>query len=357
MFLEIARFFGSLAQYDHALDRYRLRGVVGPDEFHTRYPGAEEPGIDDNAYTNVMAVWVLERARTLLRLLPAARRDELTEALGLGTEETERWEHIAHRLYVPFHEDGVISQFAGYEELEELDWEDLRARHRDIRRLDRILEAEHDDVNRYKASKQADVLMLFYLLSAGELRGILDRLGYTWDTASIPETVDYYLARTSHGSTLSAVVHASVLARAHRGEALRYFLEALRSDVADVQGGTTAEGVHLAAMAGSLDVLQRCFAGVEMHGDVLHLNPYWPSELGWLRFSMTYREHALDVEIAADQVRVSAGPGGQSPIRVRCRGGSAVLAPGGRVTFGARPGTGAPAPASAPNGGSAARSG
>lgn len=335
MFLEIARFFGSLAAYDHALDRYRLRGVVGPDEFHTRYPGSDEPGIDDNAYTNVMAVWVLERARTLLRLLPAARRDELTEALGLTTEETERWEHIAHRLYVPFHEDGVISQFAGYEELGELDWDGLRDRHSDITRLDRILEAEHDDVNRYKASKQADVLMLFYLLSAGELRGILGRLGYAWDPASIPDTVDYYLARTSHGSTLSAVVHASVLARAHRGEALHYFLEALRSDVADVQGGTTAEGVHLAAMAGSLDVLQRCFAGVEMRGDVLHLNPYWPAELGRLEFSMTYREHALNVEIAQDEVRVSAGPGGHSPIRVRCRGGSSVLAPGGQVVFGA----------------------
>lgn len=336
MFLEIARFFGSLACYDHALDRYRLRGVVGPDEFHTRYPGNAEPGIDDNAYTNVMAVWVLERARTLLRLLPAARRDQLTEALGLTTQETERWERIARRMFVPFHEDGLISQFSGYEDLEELDWDALRSRYEDITRLDRILEAEHDDVNRYKASKQADVLMLFYLLSAGELRGILRRLGYSWDPASIPATVDYYLARTSHGSTLSAVVHASVLARAHRDDALRYFLEALRSDVADVQGGTTAEGVHLAAMAGSLDVLQRCFAGVEMRGDVLHLNPYWPPELGRLEFSMTYREHALNVEIAEDQVRVSAGPGGQSPIRVRCRGGSAVLAPGGQVVFGAQ---------------------
>lgn len=334
MFLDIARFFGSLAVYDPALDRYRLRGVVGPDEFHTRYPGKAEPGIDDNAYTNVMAVWVLERARTVLRLLPAARRDQLTEALGLTAEETERWERIAHRMFVPFHWDGLISQFAGYEELEELDWEGLRARHDDITRLDRILEAEDDDVNRYKASKQADVLMLFYLLSAGELRGILRRLGYAWDTASIPATIDYYLARTSHGSTLSAVVHASVLARAHRDDALHYFLEALRSDVADVQGGTTAEGVHLAAMAGSLDVLQRCFAGVEMRGDALHLNPYWPPKLGRLEFSMTYREHALNIEIAEDQVRVSAGPGGQSPIRVRCRGGSAVLAPGGQVVFG-----------------------
>ena len=333
MFLEIARFFGSLAHYDHARDRYVIPGVIGPDEFHSRYPGADEPGIDDNAYTNVMASWVLERACALLKLLPAARRAELSEALGLSVEEAERWDHLAHRMFVPFHENGVISQFAGYESLEEVDWAALRARYPDIRRLDRILEAEGDDVNRYKASKQADVLMLFYLLSAEELHRLLSRLGYAWKPEQIPRTIDYYLARTSHGSTLSAVVHASVLARAHRSEALRYFLDALRSDVADVQGGTTAEGIHLAAMAGSLDVLQRCFAGVETRGDALHLNPFWPTELGDLRFAMTYREHALSVGISGSRVLVCAGPGGHAPIRVHCRGRSAVLAPGGRVEF------------------------
>ena len=63
----------------------------------------------------------------------------------------------------------------------------------------------------------------------------------------IPRTIDYYLARTSDGSTLSNLVHAWVLARAHRHKALDYFVEALNSDVADIQGGTTAEGIHLAA--------------------------------------------------------------------------------------------------------------
>jgi trehalose 6-phosphate phosphatase len=333
MFLEIARFFGSLARYDHVLDRYVVRGVVGPDEFHTRYPGAAEPGIDNNAYTNVMAAWVLERALVLLRMLPTARHGELSEAMELTAEETERWGHIAQRLYVPFHDGGVISQFEGYDRLEELDWAGMRARHADIRRLDRILEAEGDDVNRYKASKQADVLMLFYLLSAEELRTLMGRLGYPWKPSEIPGTIDYYLARTSHGSTLSAVVHASVLARAHRDDAMRYFLEALRSDVADVQGGTTPEGVHLAAMAGSLDVLQRCFAGVETRGDMLHLDPYWPSHLGRLKFAMGYREHALTVEVSGDRVLVTAGPGGHAPIRVRCRGESTVLLPGDRAEF------------------------
>jgi alpha,alpha-trehalase len=138
----------------------------------------------------------------------------------------------------------------GYENLKELDWEDYHARYGNIRRLDRILEAEGDSPNRYKASKQADVLMLFYLLSPGELTALLHRLGYDWSPHQISGTIDYYLARTSDGSTLSALVHAWVLARAHRERTLEQFIDALRTDVADTQGGTTAEaGLTTAAAA------------------------------------------------------------------------------------------------------------
>ena len=328
MILDIARFWGSLAAYDHGRDRYVIRGVMGPDEFHTGYPDAPEDGIDNNAYTNVMAAWVLLRALEVLDMLPDVRRGEITESLGLSQEETLRWEEISRRLYVPFHEDGIISQFEGYQDLEEFDWPGYREKYADIRRLDRLLEAEGDSPNRYKLSKQADVLMLFYLLSADELSGLLDHLGYPWDPGNIPRTIDYYLARTAHGSTLSAVVHASVLARAHRHRALDYFIEALRSDIADIQGGTTAEGIHLAAMAGSVDVLQRCFAGVEVRGDTLWLNPYWPAELGVLEFTMRYRRHTLTVRIAGRTARISAGAGAQSPIRICCRDECAELRPG-----------------------------
>ena len=89
-------------------------------------------------------------------------------------------------MCVPFHDDGIISQFEGYEQLAELDWDAYRARYGDIRRLDRILEAEGDTANRYKVSKQADVLMLFYLLSADELRELLERLGYRLDRDADP---------------------------------------------------------------------------------------------------------------------------------------------------------------------------
>ena len=83
--LEIARFFAGLADYDAARDRFRIRGVMGPDEYSTRYPGAAEPGIDDNAYTNVMTVWLLLRAQDVLDVLPATRRAELVEQPGART--------------------------------------------------------------------------------------------------------------------------------------------------------------------------------------------------------------------------------------------------------------------------------
>ena len=75
--LEIARFWASIATYNHALDRYEIKGVMGPDEFHEGYPGRDEPGLDNNAYTNVMAVWCLCRAFDVLRVLPPVSTREL----------------------------------------------------------------------------------------------------------------------------------------------------------------------------------------------------------------------------------------------------------------------------------------
>ncbi len=333
MLVEIARFWASVASYDRDRGRYVIRGVMGPDEFHTGYPGAEDSGIDNNAYTNVMAVWVILRALDALASLPEQPRRHLTETVGLLPEELSRWRDISRTMYVPFHDDGVISQFDGYDTLRELDWDHYRERYGNIRRLDRILEAEGDDVNRYKASKQADVLMLFYLLSADELAPLFHHLGYSFDAGIIPRNIDYYLARTSHGSSLSAVVHAWVLARAHRERAVEFFLRALEADIADIQGGTTAEGIHLAALAGSVDLLQRCFSGLETRGNQLLLNPYWPESLGTLELSVRYREHPLVLRISGHQVQVAAGHGMHRPMRISCRSETAVLHPGSTLEF------------------------
>ena len=332
MLAEIARFWVSLATFDTVRERYVINGVIGPDEFHSGYPGHVYDGIDNNAYTNVMAVWVIVRAMEALDLLPLSDRIDLLERLALDGVELDRWEDVSRRMFVPFH-DGVISQFEGYEQLAELDWHAYRQRYGNIQRLDRILEAEDDSVNNYKASKQADALMLFYLLSSDELRELFDRLGYLFAPDQIPKTIDYYRSRTSHGSTLSAVVHSWVLARGDRDRAMKYFQQVLMSDIADLQGGTTFEGIHLAAMAGSVDLLQRCFTGLEFRSDRIVLAPLWPEELGRLAFPFRYRGHRLHLEVNGRRAKISSDSEQSNVIDIECRGRVERLMPGHTIEF------------------------
>src|SRR5690606_37269913 len=102
----------------------------------------------------------------------------------------------------------------------------------------RILESESDTPNRYQVSKQADVLMLRFLFSERELLSLLSSLGYDVDRDALARTMRYYLDRTTHGSTLSAVVHAWILADSDPEQAWKFYQLALASDVHDVQGGT-----------------------------------------------------------------------------------------------------------------------
>lgn len=315
MLLQIARFWADFAEYDAASGRYHLRGVVGPDEYHEGYPDATRPGLDDNAYTNVTAAWVLARALELAEALPASRRAELFERVELDPAELGQWEEVSRRLVVPFHE-GVVSQFAGYGELAELDWEGYRQRYGDIRRLDRILESEGDSVNRYQASKQADVLMLGYLFSPTQLAGLFDQLGYRVDDEQWRRTVDYYLPRTSHGSTLSGVVHGWVLARARHAEAWARIREGLASDVADIQGGTTTEGIHLGAMAGTLDLVQRGLTGMEVRSDALYLDPAPLPEMSEFAFAARYRGTRVQVRMKPGQLWIAVPSWEDAPVHV-----------------------------------------
>jgi alpha,alpha-trehalase len=333
LMVEIARFFSSLATYDRAHDRYHLRGVMGPDEFHDGYADRDSPGLDDNAYTNVMAVWTLRRIFQLLELLPPHMRYDVREELDLTRAELDRWEDLTRRLFIPFHDDRIISQFAGYDQLEEFDWARYRQRYGDIQRLDRILKAEDDTPNRYKVAKQADVLMLFFLLSAEELHQIFEGLGYDWTPDRIPATIEYYRERTSHGSTLSGVVHAWLLARSDRRRSWEMFEHALRSDIADIQGGTTKEGIHLGAMTGTLDLVQRGYTGLAVEEDVLRFEPALPEEVDRLDLRLFYRGHHLEVTLDHTSLRVSAPTSDLPAATIGCDGQRAELRGGETLTF------------------------
>ncbi len=304
LFIKIVRFWTSKAEYNPQLDRYDIRGVMGPDEFHDKYPGAGKPGIDNNAYTNIMVAWILVRALEMLDMLPRNRRKFIMEDLFLTREELAHWDEMSRKLRVVFHGDGIISQFEGYSELKEFDWEHYKKKYGDIQRLDRILEAEGDSPNNYKLSKQADVLMLFYLFSAEELHELFEHLDYPFDSESIPRNIEYYSSRTSHGSTLSRIVHAWLLVRSRRKESWKLFREALESDIEDIQGGTTHEGIHLGAMAGTVDMILRCYSGIVTRANTLWFNPRLPEEISSLNYCIEYRKSRVYVSISSKALKL-----------------------------------------------------
>ena len=334
MIVDIARFWASAATYNPELERYEIRGVMGPDEYHESYPGSETPGLNNNAYTNVMAVWTLQRALDVLALLPAERSRVLRSQLELSEQALERWTDITRKMRVVFHGDGMLSQFEGFETLQEFDWDGYRKKYGDIHRLDRILEAENDSPDRYQVAKQADALMLFYLLPMDEVIRLLRQLGYPMDPTTLRTTIDYYFQRTSHGSTLSRVVHAWVLARIDPQRSWQLFLEALESDINDIQGGTTAEGIHAGVMAGTIDLVQRCYMGMETRDDTVWFRPCLPESLSsGLAFRFQYRGNWFSVRATQHTLHVTFDSGWHPPARIGIAGQVSELRPGETQAF------------------------
>ncbi len=306
--LQTTRFWASIAELDDRDGRYHIRGVMGPDEFHEKYPDAEDGGLSDNAYTNILVSWLMHKTIETLEYLPPRVMKILREKTGFKPQEIDTWRSIVARMNVEFAPGGIINQFAGYQELKELDWEQYREKYGEIGRLDRILKAEGDSPDRYKLSKQADVLMTFYLLSPGQVKNILELMGYQVEEelALMARNYEYYLRRTSHGSTLSFIVHAGILKYlpGHRNDMWSWFLTALRSDIEDIQGGTTEEGIHTGVMGGTLDVVLKSLAGLSVYKDAIELKPDLPDHWRQLTFRIVHRRNWFRVQITQEEIRV-----------------------------------------------------
>ncbi len=239
MLAETARFWASRCV--RGPRHYHLRGVVGPDEYHH--------SVNDNAYTNWMARFNLERAvwaaEWLRREFPQAWA-ALAERIALAPDEPREWAEVARGLYCPGpNAEGVIEQFEGFFDLEDYP---LPREERFKAPVSRLF--DWDRINQLKLIKQADVLMLLHLFPDA------------FPLEVIAANYRYYEPITDHGSSLSPGIHAAVAARVgFREEAERYWRESLWLDLSDVMSNS-ALGIHPACMGATWQALVFGFLGV-----------------------------------------------------------------------------------------------
>lgn len=305
MFFEICRFWESKTKFDNATGRYSIDKVMGPDEFHEAYPDSHEGGLKDNAYTNIMAAWMFNKAPELLNSIDNQAFEYISKRIGLTKQEVENWINISTKLNLIINKEGIISQYDGYFDLKELDWDYYKSEYEDIHRMDRILKAEGKTADDYKVAKQADTLMTYYNLEDDEINAIISKLNYSLPDDYLEKNLHYYLNRTSHGSTLSRVVHAQ-LANVVNDSKLSWelYIDSLTSDYNDIQGGTTAEGIHAGVMAGTVMIAISTYGGVDLRSNILKIKPKLPAHWKKIEFSITFKNVDYSFTISDSEVSV-----------------------------------------------------
>lgn len=267
--------------------KYHLTGIMGPDEFHEAYPNANTAGIRDNAYTNIMLTWSLNWLLSL-KSNPQVNFNEIATKTHFDTALLQKAYNVANNLALYVNQQGVVEQYAGYFDLKEIDFAAYTKKYGDIHRIDRILKAEGKSSNDYQANKQADFLMLIYNLGVKATEKLINQLGYQLPPNWLTANRDYYLARTVHGSTTSRPVFSGIDVILGDNQRATEFLEtAIKSDYDDIQGGTTAEGIHIGVMGETLATIQTNFAGVDLRGNQITINPQLPKS--WQRLCFTQR--------------------------------------------------------------------
>ena len=298
--IEVCRFWESKTFWDEKEQRYSIDKVMGPDEFHEMYPGSDEGGLRDNAYTNIMAAWLFKTTVSMLQKTGDDTLKFLEKKIGFRMDETNRWEEIRKKLRLVISPEGIIAQYDGYFDLKELDWDYYRKKYGNVYRMDRLLKAEGKSADEYKVAKQADTLMVFYNLEKDEVDSLLSDMGYQLPDDYLAKNLNYYLQRTSHGSTLSRVVHAHLAEMVgDRKLSFELYKDALESDYNDIQGGTTGEGIHAGVMAGTVMIALCTYGGVNLKKEVLSINPNLPENWEKMKFRLHFKGKLYEEEVTA----------------------------------------------------------
>ncbi|MFZ6020709.1 MAG: glycosyl hydrolase family 65 protein, partial [Chloroflexota bacterium] len=278
IFLDVARFWASRAEWNAETGCYEFTDVIGPDEYHDH--------VDNNAYTNALARWQLKTALQVLAWLEShqpQKASQLRDQLELDENELAHWREVAEKIY--WQEDaqtGLVEQFEGYFQRKQIDLQALEPRTQSIQSLLGIEGASEANI-----LKQPDVVMLAYLLP--EL----------FDENKLRVNYEYYNARTDHtfGSSLGPAIHAIIACRVGKPEeAYEHFMRAALADLEDVRGNAH-DGIHAASAGGIWQAIVFGFGGLKLGENDWYSQPCLPTHWKRLAFRLKYRGQTLEIDL------------------------------------------------------------
>lgn len=293
--IEISRFWEERIQFSTAKGQYVMLGVTGPNEY--------ENNVNNNWYTNRIAIWTLEytlQSLEALRLSHTADYDLLVTKLTLQQEELKQWQHIIENMYYPVDEEhGVFLQQDGFLDKEIIPVKELSPAHLPINQhwsWDRILRSCY--------IKQADVLQGLYFLS------------HLYDTETKKRNFDFYEPITVHESSLSPCVH-SILAceLGYIDKAYEMYLRTSRLDL-DNYNNDTEDGCHITSMAGTWMSITQGFGGMKVQHDELWLSPIIPHAWTAFSFKIMFRHARLQIYVSKEKITVTHEAGPEITVRL-----------------------------------------
>ncbi len=269
LLVEIARMWASLGYHDERRGgRFSIDGVTGPDEY--------SPLVDNNLYTNLMAQANLRAAVDVVERLGEA-------ALGVDPGEVASWRAAADAMTIPY--DAVLGIHLQDEDFSRHAPFDFAATPTDHYPL--LLHVPYFELYRRQVVKQPDLVLAMALCGAA----------FTEEEKR--RNLAHYEALTVRDSSLSAGTQAVLAAEVGDVQlAYDYLAEAILLDHRD-SARNTADGLHLAALAGGWSAVIGGLARAREHDGRLSFAPRLPGGVRRVAFALAFRARRLRVEVTA----------------------------------------------------------
>ncbi len=256
--------------------RLMLENVIGPDEY-TEY-------IDNNAYTNYLAYYNVERTLHYMAHFGDTDRELVARA-----------KDFLERLYLPKPNNELIipqdDQFLSKPCIDLSQYKESQGSQ------GILLDYSRHEVNELQVLKQADLVMLFYLMPD------------LFSEEIVKQNLFFYEQRTIHDSSLSKAIHAIVAIRCGEKEAAyQFFQEACLIDL----GGnphSSDTGIHAAALGSLWLATVFGFAGISITDEKLAIHPNLPAAWKEMRFPLQWHKEQLVITLSHDKIEVSKSSG------------------------------------------------